>query len=104
MTIAQPHLLRLKASLHYLSMSKQTFNQRVRPYISSVRIGQRGVAFDREELDTWIAQHKKITQPLATTCRRSNNQLKTGQIKRQLGSGYSNKRSFEQVLKKTLAK
>ncbi len=34
-------------------MDRNRFNAQVRPYVSEVRIGSQGIAFDRLELDAW---------------------------------------------------
>ena len=45
----------------YLGMSRGEFNKTVRPHIREFPIGQRGVGFDREDLDAWADQHKAST-------------------------------------------
>ena len=48
-----PRLLRPAQAYVYLSMSRTAFDANVRPYVKEIRIGARGVAFDRLELDRW---------------------------------------------------
>lgn len=49
-----PRLLRPPQAHAYLGMSRGTFNSKVRPYIKEIRLGPRGLAFDRHELDEWV--------------------------------------------------
>jgi hypothetical protein len=35
-------------------MDKNRFGVEVRPYVREARIGERGIAFDRLELDAWV--------------------------------------------------
>ncbi len=39
-------------------MDRNRFNLEVRPYVTEVRIGTQGIAFDRLELDAWADQYK----------------------------------------------
>jgi predicted DNA-binding transcriptional regulator AlpA len=59
MKAVSPRLLRLHQAPAYLGMSRGVFNATVRPYLSEVRIGAQGVAFDRLDLDQWIEDHKR---------------------------------------------
>jgi hypothetical protein len=45
--------LRLRYAGPYLGMNRNRFNQLVRPQVHEIPIGQRGIAFDRLELDAW---------------------------------------------------
>jgi hypothetical protein len=38
-------------------MNKNAFNKFVRPQVRVIRIGERGVAFDRLELDAWAEEY-----------------------------------------------
>ncbi len=53
-----PRVLRLRDAPRYLGMNRNRFNSDVRPFLSEVRIGRQGVAFDRLELDAWWEQYK----------------------------------------------
>jgi len=46
-----PRLLRFRDVSFYLGMDRNRFNAEVRPYLTEIRIGQQGIAFDRLELD-----------------------------------------------------
>jgi hypothetical protein len=53
-----PRVLRLRDAPRYLGMNRNLFNSEVRPYLTEVRIGRQGVAFDRLELDAWWEQYQ----------------------------------------------
>ena len=40
-------------------MNRDRFNEDVRPHITAVKIGMRGVGFDRTELDSWAEANFK---------------------------------------------
>ncbi|MEX2260019.1 MAG: hypothetical protein WD672_15050, partial [Woeseia sp.] len=42
----------------YLGMDRNRFNTEVRPYLTKIPIGSRGIAFDRLELDAWVEEYK----------------------------------------------
>lgn len=56
-----PRILRAYQAPGYLGMCRSVFDKAVRPYVLEFAIGQRGVGFDRLELDQWadlyIAAH-----------------------------------------------
>lgn len=54
----QPRLIRFREVSHYLGMNRNEFNARVRPYLTVIPIGKRGIAFDRLELDAWVDHYK----------------------------------------------
>ena len=39
-------------------MDRNRFNDEVRPFVTEVRIGRQGVAFDRLDLDAWFEEYK----------------------------------------------
>jgi len=49
-----PRVIRASDAPHYLGMCRAEFNKTVRPYVSEFPIGERGIGFDREELDAWV--------------------------------------------------
>lgn len=57
-----PRLLRPKQAYAYLSMSRTAFEEHVRPYIKEQKIGTRGVAFDRYELDLWVESRDEFAE------------------------------------------
>jgi predicted DNA-binding transcriptional regulator AlpA len=54
----QPRLLRLRDAPRYLGMDKNRFNREVRPWVTVIPIGSKGVAFDRLDLDAWVDEYK----------------------------------------------
>ncbi|WP_323370154.1 hypothetical protein [Pseudomonas helleri] len=56
-TLIQPRFMRAGEAPEYLSMSLALFNEIVRPYVSEFPIGERGVGFDRLELDEWASTY-----------------------------------------------
>ncbi len=53
-----PRVLRLRDAPRYLGMDRNRFNAEVRPHLTTIPIGNQGVAFDRLELDAWWEQYK----------------------------------------------
>ena len=47
-------MIRLRDAPGYLGMDKNRFGVEVRPYVREARIGERGIAFDRLDLDAWV--------------------------------------------------
>ena len=43
----QPRLIRFRDAPRYLGMDRNRFNAQVRRFVTAVRIGRHGVAFDR---------------------------------------------------------
>ncbi|TNF91426.1 MAG: hypothetical protein EP297_15975, partial [Gammaproteobacteria bacterium] len=56
--VLQPRVIRLKDAPAYLGMDRNRFNAEVRPYVTEIRMGKQGVAFDRLELDAWFVEYK----------------------------------------------
>jgi len=52
-----PRIIRLRDVPFYLGMDRNRFNAEVRPYLTAIPIGRQGVAFDRLELDAWVADY-----------------------------------------------
>lgn len=55
----QPRLIRLRDAPKYLGMDRNRFNNEVRPFLVTVKIGLQGIAFDRLDLDQWVEGYKK---------------------------------------------
>ena len=53
-----PRFIRFKHAPGYLAMDKNRFNREVRPYLTEIRIGIQGIAFDRLELDAFAGHYK----------------------------------------------
>jgi len=66
-TPVQPRFIRAFQAPAYLGMCRDVFNKTVRPYVREFPIGQRGIGFDRNELDQWadayIATHSVAKRP-----------------------------------------
>ena len=56
--ILLPRLIRLRDAPFYLGMDRNRFSAEVRPYVTEIKMGVQGVAFDRLELDAWAEQYK----------------------------------------------
>lgn len=54
----QPRLIRFRDAPRYLGMNRNEFNASVRPYVTVIKIGKRGIAFDRLELDAMVEHYK----------------------------------------------
>ncbi|CAI8799811.1 conserved hypothetical protein [Pseudomonas sp. IT-P74] len=52
-----PRFIRAGAAPIYLGMCRAEFDKTVRPYVSEFPIGERGVGFDRQELDDWATAY-----------------------------------------------
>ena len=52
-----PRLIRLRDAPAYLGMDPNRFNAEVRPNLTEVPIGKRGIAFDRLDLDAWADEY-----------------------------------------------
>lgn len=52
-----PRLIRLRNAPSYLGMNINLFNEVVRAELKHVPIGNKGIAFDRLELDAWINRY-----------------------------------------------
>jgi hypothetical protein len=51
-------VIRLKDAPGYLGMDRNRFKAEVRPYVTEIRMGKQGVAFDRLELEAWFEEYK----------------------------------------------
>jgi hypothetical protein len=51
-------VIRLKDAPGYLGMDRNRFNTDVRPYVTEMRMGKQGVAFDRLDLEAWFEEYK----------------------------------------------
>src|SRR5689334_21519132 len=53
-----PRVLRFRDAPAYLGMDRNRFNAEVRPFVTEVPIGRRGIGFDRVDLDAWFDEYK----------------------------------------------
>lgn len=99
-----PRLIRLRDAPHYLAMDRNRFNREVRPYLTEVRIGKQGVAFDRVALDQWvdhyIERNGRLGQPMGDHIWDAK---KRPDYKRRATSGTSTKSSKVPELQSLLA-
>ena len=56
-----PKLIRFRDAPAYLGMDRHCFNREVRPNITEIPIGSRGIAFDRLDLDAWANDYKRCS-------------------------------------------
>jgi len=54
-----PRLLRAKDAYLYLGFSRQTFNKKVKPYVTGIKDGSRMLLYDKVELDRWVDHYKE---------------------------------------------
>ncbi|WLG43296.1 MULTISPECIES: AlpA family transcriptional regulator [unclassified Pseudomonas] len=52
-----PRFIRAKQAPAYLGMCRAVFDAEVRPHVHEFPIGERGVGFDRKELDDWASAY-----------------------------------------------
>ena len=55
-----PAIIRLKNAPFYCGMNRKRFNREVRPLLTILPIGKKGIGFYRQELDTWAESIKNI--------------------------------------------
>jgi predicted DNA-binding transcriptional regulator AlpA len=67
-----PRFIRAGAAPIYLGMCRAEFDKTVRPYVSEFPIGERGVGFDRQELDDWATAYVEA-KAIDKNAPRSNN-------------------------------
>ena len=53
-----PRIYRIRDAPTYLGMDRHTFNANVRPYLTIIPVGKRGIGFDRLELDAYATYTK----------------------------------------------
>jgi len=54
-----PRIVRIKDAPAYLGTNINYFNQDIRPYLTELKIGEKGVGFDRLDLDRWVDEYVK---------------------------------------------
>jgi predicted DNA-binding transcriptional regulator AlpA len=86
----QPRIIRAGDAPQYLGMCRAEFNKTVRPYVSEFPIGERGIGFDREELDAWVNDY---IQAMAIAKSGSKGRKSTGSEPPSGGSGWREKQS-----------
>ena len=89
-----PRFIRLRDAPLYLGMDRNRFNTEVRHDLTTIPIGQQGIAFDRLELDAWVEDYisrngRRPKAPIleddtcqnATECRGSVEKAGSGRLK-----------------------
>src|SRR5208283_5966774 len=59
MPTINPRFIRHRDAPAYLGMCRDVFDTAVRPSLTEIPIGARGVAFDRLDLDAWATHYKQ---------------------------------------------
>ena len=57
--LLMPRILRLKHAPSYVGTNINFFNEIIRPNLTEIPLGSKGVGFDRHELDHWVDVYKK---------------------------------------------
>ena len=57
--ILLPRLLRPAQAMTYLGVGTTVFERDVRPCLTEIPVGVKGVAYDRLDLDAWADDHKQ---------------------------------------------
>jgi hypothetical protein len=97
-----PRLIRLRDAPRYLGMDKNRFNREVRPFLTEIRIGTQGVAFDRLEMEAAADDYKSRNgRPAAERSKPWDNQRRPVSSS-VVGSGTSIRSSEEQEFAKAL--
>lgn len=70
-----PRVIRLKDAPKYVGLERHAFNQYVRPYVTQIPLGKRGIGFDRLDLEAWFQDHKQRNGIPATKINDRRNSL-----------------------------
>ena len=74
-----PRIIRFRDAPFYLGMDKNRFNKEVRPFITEIKIGTQGIAFDRLDLDAWVDDYKsRVGRPGTRKLRKNHVKKDTG--------------------------
>lgn len=96
-----PKVIRLKDAPRYLGMNKNRFNKDIKPILPILRIGVRGIGFDRVDLDQWVEDTKQrnecpvqerrtVWDKKAKKCQAWSNGAKSGTLTKSLtGSAFA---------------
>jgi len=57
--LLMPRIVRIKDAPAYLGTNINYFNLHIRPILTELRIGEKGVGFDRLDLDRWVDDYVK---------------------------------------------
>jgi hypothetical protein len=99
-----PRLIRLSDAPYFFGMDKNRFNRDVRPFLTEIRVGNQGVAFDRLEMEAAAEDYKaRNGRPAAERSKPWDNQRRRVSSS-VVGSGTSTRSSEEQEFAKALAR
>lgn len=57
--MTEARVLRPRQTHRLLGMGRTMFNTLVRPNVSQLPLGERGIGFDKEELDRWLEEYSR---------------------------------------------
>ena len=98
-----PRIIRFRDAPFYLGMDKNRFNKEVRPFITELKIGTQGIAFDRLDLDAWVDDYKsRVGRPGTRKLEKESCQKRHLASPRGTTSGTSTKSSRESDFTKAL--
>ena len=95
-------VIRLRDAPIYLGMNINRFNQEVRPTIPEFRIGDRGIAFDRLDLDAWFENYKSCSERLKEIGAKKWDAKRYQGSLNDMDSGRSTRRSVDDAYAKAL--
>jgi hypothetical protein len=98
-----PRLIRLRDAPRYLGMDKNRFNREVRRFLTEIRIGTQGVAFDRLEMEAAADDYKSRNGRSAAERSKPWDNQRRPVSSSVVGSGISIRSSEEQEFAKALA-
>ncbi len=55
-----PRIMRPPEAIYYCGLGRTVFEKQIRPLLQSIPVGDRGVGFDRLDLDDAVSQYKEL--------------------------------------------
>ena len=98
-----PRLIRLRDAPEYLGMDRNRFNKEVKPSLTVIPIGKKGIAFDRLDLDAWVDHYKHRNGRPARERRNAWDTKKCQASSSEMAYGTSTKLSTESEFLEALA-
>ena len=100
-----PRIIRMRDAPFYLGVNKNFFNSDIRPYLTEIKIGVQGIAFDRLDLDAWVDEMKsRIGKPAIKTMEQKSWQKRHPASSKGATFGTSTRQSEEAEFAAVLAK
>lgn len=78
MSAILPRFIRYRDAPDYLGMDRNRFDAEVRPHLTEIPIGDRGIAFDRLDLDAWKRDEPGLRRQRAREARRARLRNRAG--------------------------